>query len=33
MLWKQPVYTVVKGEAWALLYAIKEIIHRGFERV
>ncbi|GAU33798.1 hypothetical protein TSUD_221360 [Trifolium subterraneum] len=31
--WQQPVYSIVEGEAWALLHAMKEVIHRGFERV
>ncbi|PNX90009.1 cytochrome p450, partial [Trifolium pratense] len=31
--WQQPVYSVVEGEAWALLHAMKEVIHRGFEQV
>jgi ribonuclease HI len=31
--WQQLVYSVVEGEAWALLYAMKEAINRGFERV
>ncbi|PNX58736.1 eukaryotic translation initiation factor 3 subunit c, partial [Trifolium pratense] len=31
--WQQLVYSVVKVEAWALLHAMKETIHRGFEQV
>ncbi|GAU48559.1 hypothetical protein TSUD_182070 [Trifolium subterraneum] len=31
--WQRTVYSIVEGEAWALLNAMKEAIHRGFERV
>ncbi|GAU35743.1 hypothetical protein TSUD_370090 [Trifolium subterraneum] len=31
--WQQPVYSIVEDEAWALLHAMKEAMHRGFERV
>jgi ribonuclease HI len=31
--WQQHVYSVVECEAWALLHAMKETIHRGFERI
>ncbi|PNX60736.1 cytochrome p450, partial [Trifolium pratense] len=31
--WQQPSYSIVEGEALSLLHAMKEAIHRGFERV
>ncbi|XP_045810171.1 uncharacterized protein LOC123904566, partial [Trifolium pratense] len=31
--WQQLVYSVVEAEAWALLHAMKETIHCGFEQV
>ncbi|PNX61783.1 hypothetical protein L195_g060833, partial [Trifolium pratense] len=31
--WHQSSYSIVEGEALALLHAMKEAIHRGFERV
>ncbi|PNX77111.1 cytochrome p450, partial [Trifolium pratense] len=31
--WQQPFYSIVEGEALALLHAMKEAIYRGFERV
>ncbi|GAU35177.1 hypothetical protein TSUD_319870 [Trifolium subterraneum] len=31
--WQQSVFSIVEGEAWALLHAMKEAIHRGFGRV
>ncbi|XP_045802300.1 uncharacterized protein LOC123895871 [Trifolium pratense] len=31
--WKQSFYSIVEGEALPLLHALREAIHRGFERV
>ncbi|GAU40306.1 hypothetical protein TSUD_362860 [Trifolium subterraneum] len=31
--WQQSVFSIVEGEAWTLLHAMKEAIHRGFGRV
>ncbi|XP_045792864.1 uncharacterized protein LOC123887934 [Trifolium pratense] len=31
--WQQPFYSILEGKSLSLLHAMKEAIHRGFERV